>query len=623
MEVTAEMVLKIARLRAQADEAKREFREIGRSGERAASRANRAFALRGGAGAAGGQASRDTFNRSLRTQRSLNVAMAASAGGATAATGKLARGLRFLAYVAGTAGVAVGAIFAADSIRSVGQFEQVALQVGAFTGSMEKAKVILEDLSEFSVRTPFESANLENLTASLLSAGIEGRRVVDVVKSLAAISKDDSQLNGLGAALGKGFAKGKFDLEQINQFLERQVNLLPALSQVTGKTGTDLTKAISAGEIGFEEMYSAIKLMSAEGGQFFGLMELNSKTLVGLWSTLLDNVTKFRRELFEPSLEPLKEGVTAAIGLMQELTENARTWGARMADGIDLFIAFKSVAKEVGFVELLTAGIESAINQAWQWASTWTESARITAVTMSDLLVDAVIDAIPTMLTAWAGLVEEMGSKLAVSLANGGLAALDSLGVIFEKIPGFTDLKIHAQGTLLAARGEARANESGGRTLKELALEQLNVKLKELNLKYSQQQIRNHFEIAKLQQTRGQRGIFPTREDYLQKMAENIFERYSNRSGPQLPPQRDTGVEPIDSDELNRDDAAGRQVVSAPGRFAQAVNRIAGRSSTQLIVSELSTATSVLRAIDRGVKDMNEYLRKEAGQETATVGVFD
>lgn len=246
-----------------------------------------------------------------------------------------------------------------QSLSSAADFEALRVRVEQFTGSVEAARDLFRELDEFEVKTPFEGVNIRNTAAGLLGAGVQ-EDVAAITRELGALAKDGQQLEELGDAIGKGFANGKFQMEDIRKFTERQINLMPELAAVTGKTGEALRKAISEG-LTFDQVRQAIQRMSAEGGQFFGLLERQSLTSKGLMSTLASGFDLLKREFGQPINDAIKPILKEAIGLVGQMREKVRAAGEAVGKALQvIFAAFKT--GRLG--ELLGAGLRVAISGA-------------------------------------------------------------------------------------------------------------------------------------------------------------------------------------------------------------------------------------------------------------------
>jgi tape measure domain-containing protein len=287
--------------------------------------------------------------------KSLFAGAAGAAGGAGGGGGLRLPGLPIAGLLAGAGAVALLTTQLKGAMNAAARFETLQISVEHFTGSVQAAKDLLGDLASFAIKTPFETEDVQNVAGQLLGAGIR-ENVAGITKDLAALAADGQQLGELGDAMAKGFAKGKFQTEELNKFLERGINLMPALEQATGLAGESLTKAIEKG-LRFDQVTAAIASMSAQGGQFFGLLERRSFSFVGLVSTLKGVWTDLRRELGQPILDALKPILEAGIARLGTLMEAAKKMGNSIGSAIG--IAFQAIQSGRS-MEFLGKGISFA-----------------------------------------------------------------------------------------------------------------------------------------------------------------------------------------------------------------------------------------------------------------------
>lgn len=68
----------------------------------------------------------------------------------------------------------------------------------------------------------------------------------------------------------------------------RGIPLVAELSKELGKSEVEIRKMVTEGKVGFPELQKVIENMTNEGGKFYNLMEMQSKTLSGQISNLGD-----------------------------------------------------------------------------------------------------------------------------------------------------------------------------------------------------------------------------------------------------------------------------------------------------------------------------------------------
>jgi len=271
-------------------------------------------------------------------------------------------GLPIAGLLGGAGAVALLATQLKGASANAAVFEDLTVSVEHFTGSAEKAKTLLADLAQFALVTPFETIDVQQTAGTLLGAGIK-EDVAGITKDLAAMSRNGQELGELGDALGKGFAKGKFQTEEVNKFLERGINLNPALQAQLGLTGDEFTKAVEKG-LTFSTVTSAIRAMSSEGGQFFGLLDRRAQTFTGLISTLSSAWTDVRQAFGKPFNDALKPIISSAIESVTSFMAKAKALGEKVGRAITIaFVAFKEGRMGELFGASLKLGIAVAMDK--------------------------------------------------------------------------------------------------------------------------------------------------------------------------------------------------------------------------------------------------------------------
>ena len=208
------------------------------------------------------------------------------------------------------------------AIKSAADLE---LQQAAFEtmlGSAEKARDLLDDLTELAAKTPFQLPDLAEGTKTLLAFGIELDDVLPTLSMLGDISLGDSaRMKQLALVFGQITSAGRLMGQDLLQLINVGFNPLQKISEMTGESMADLKDRMSAGAISAEEVTAAFKAATSEGGLFFGGMERASLTLAGTISTLKDNVGILARSFADLLLPAIKGIVTWTTGLVQRWNE--------------------------------------------------------------------------------------------------------------------------------------------------------------------------------------------------------------------------------------------------------------------------------------------------------------
>ena len=214
-----------------------------------------------------------------------------------------------------TSVVAFGAALASSAvlgafgkfIKQAAEFDKLKVSFETFLGSAEKAKKVLRDLEKFNIATPFNVNQVNQAGKALLAFGITSDKLVGTLRNVgdvaAATGKD---FNELAVIYGKAKTQGTLFAEDINQLTEAGVPIIAEFAKQLGVTEGEVKKLGSQGKISFSNLEQAFKDMTGEGGQFFDLMNKQSKTFSGRLSTLQGNMQIVGRSIGQ-ALIPLVE----------------------------------------------------------------------------------------------------------------------------------------------------------------------------------------------------------------------------------------------------------------------------------------------------------------------------
>jgi len=206
-------------------------------------------------------------------------------------------------------GAALGGIqFFKTGIGLAAQLEQDIIAIKAFTGSLESANALIEQLTEFAAKTPFQLKELIGSTKQLLAFGVSADKVKDtlfVLGNLAATA--DANIGDLAQIFGKIKSQGKLMGETLNQLAERGIPVISALADHFKVPEEAIREMVSAGQISFNDFEAAMNSLAGEGGQFGNAMAEQADTLKGKWSTFKDAIEKLSREIGQALIPVMKD----------------------------------------------------------------------------------------------------------------------------------------------------------------------------------------------------------------------------------------------------------------------------------------------------------------------------
>lgn len=218
---------------------------------------------------------------------------------------------------AGTAMVGAGL----KSIQMGAQFEQSQVAFTQMLGSAEKSDAFLKQLFDFAAKTPFEFTGLQDASRRLLAYGFEANEIIPIMTrvgdAVSALGGGTAEINRATLALGQMQAKGKVSGEEMRQLAELGI---PVWDMLAKKIGTSIPEAMKLSEKGAIDAQTGINaVLDGMGQKFAGGMDKQSKTVLGLWSTLKDTLSqtlvKIGTKLIETfHIQDVMSGAITALG---------------------------------------------------------------------------------------------------------------------------------------------------------------------------------------------------------------------------------------------------------------------------------------------------------------------
>jgi tape measure domain-containing protein len=198
------------------------------------------------------------------------------------------------------------------AVKAAADLETMETQFISLTGGAEQAGAMVDQLNQFAAATPFQIEEIAGAARQLLAAGTDISQVNEQLGFLGDIAATSGEsIEDITAIFAKVQAKGKVELENLNQLAERGIPIFTALSEATGL----LPSQLGAGAVTVEQFNATLRGFAEEGGFAHGAMERLSQTAAGKFSTALDNLKQAGASLGNVLLPY----VTAAIDKVTEL----------------------------------------------------------------------------------------------------------------------------------------------------------------------------------------------------------------------------------------------------------------------------------------------------------------
>ena len=266
----------------------------------------------------------DLLNRGAINQKTFTQAISRAKKeyhDAANAANKLSTRMEVLQGTLGAVGIAAGASSivsffkeqAFAGIEAAASMEQSRIQYELFMGSVEEGNAVLQQVRDFAKETPFQFPELDEAARRMLALGFSSEEMMHNLQMLGDIASGTNKpIGDFVGLIGELHAKGRLFTEDLRQWEERGIPLAQTLAEQMGLTTAEIRELITQGQIGEEEVTKALQSMTDEGGKFHDMLERNSQSLKGLWSTANDEFEGFRRSYFEGLLE-----ATAATKLLK------------------------------------------------------------------------------------------------------------------------------------------------------------------------------------------------------------------------------------------------------------------------------------------------------------------
>ena len=244
------------------------------------------------------------------------------------------------ALAGGAAAMGVGV----KAVNSAADFEQTKVAFTTLIGDAAKAEQTLNKLIKLGAETPFQFPELADAGRKLIAFGESADSVPETLRRIGDVSAGvQAPINEIAEIYGKARVQGRLFAEDVNQLTGRGIPVIGELARQFGINESQVKKLVESGQVGFPQIEKAFTNMTSKGGKFAGMMEAQSKTTNGLFSTLKDSVGEVFRTLGMPINDAIRPLVAEAIGLVSTLTPLAADAGARIKDAIMFVIAaFKS-----------------------------------------------------------------------------------------------------------------------------------------------------------------------------------------------------------------------------------------------------------------------------------------
>jgi tape measure domain-containing protein len=243
-----------------------------------------------------------------------------------------------------------GVGFAKSAVEFAASAEQAEISFGVMLRSADRGKEMFRQLQTLAAETPLRTTDVVNATRTLLQFGVAGDQVIPIMRKLGdVVGGDVNRFQRIALAFGEVAAAGRVQGHEILMMVRDGWNPLQEISEITGKTMVKLREEMHHGGITYDMLVAALNRATGAGGRFENLMQRQSRTIGGLFSTLQDNVQIAMRYIGEEIvrgfdlrnvIRSLSDAAQATEGWLQGLSPNIKNAALAIAGATAAVTAF-------------------------------------------------------------------------------------------------------------------------------------------------------------------------------------------------------------------------------------------------------------------------------------------
>lgn len=213
-------------------------------------------------------------------------------------------------------------------VKSAADMEAAQMQLSTLLGSEKEGAEMFNEIKTMAAKTPFGTKDLMQASNTMLGFGINQKKVLPYMKQLGDISGGNAErFQSLALAFSQVSAAGKLQGQDLSQMINAGFNPLEAISKRTGKSIGQLKEEMGKGAITVDMVTQAMEDATSKGGRFYQMMEKQSQTGLGKFSTLMDDLNMALADfgnILLPHVIKLLEKTSQAIQWFNNLSPTAK-----------------------------------------------------------------------------------------------------------------------------------------------------------------------------------------------------------------------------------------------------------------------------------------------------------
>ena len=223
--------------------------------------------------------------------------------------------------------LSIGGLGMKDLVKDVillgGEMQQTETAFEVMLGSAEKGRAAIAKLIRFADVTPFDNPEIIRSGKSLLNIGIAVDGLTGKLEMLGNISAGTgNKIFEITSIYSKAAAKGKVQTEELMQLAERGVPIIQAFASMLKVSTQEVMAMAEKGQLSFALLDEALQSLGGQGGKYFGLMEKQSKNMLGAWSNFQAEVEKIGTAIGKEAIPALTAALESLLAEIDKLRES-------------------------------------------------------------------------------------------------------------------------------------------------------------------------------------------------------------------------------------------------------------------------------------------------------------
>lgn len=222
-----------------------------------------------------------------------------------------------------TVGITLPVIAAGGAmVKAAADMESMQQQLSTLMGSEQAGAKMFNEIKEMAAKTPFGTKDLIQATNTMLGFGIAQEEAIPIMKQLGDISGGNAErFQSLALAFSQASSAGKLQGQELNQMINAGFNPLEAIAKRTGKSIGYWKEQMGKGKVTVDMLKQAMKDATSVGGRYFGMMDKQSKTALGQWSTFQDELNMTLAEFGKVILPTAIKVLQRVSEILQEINK--------------------------------------------------------------------------------------------------------------------------------------------------------------------------------------------------------------------------------------------------------------------------------------------------------------